>query len=117
MSFRQPCERVEATPRDGTTAQLFSLETSQAVQSYSTAVGIRLGLRPPGPHGSGGVPPLGSFAGLRSRSLISFFVFLVLFLIHVPCFVSCLSVLWSVSVFTDVLRKILRSLTRKVCIF
>src|SRR6266568_262230 len=79
MSFRQPCERVEATPRDGTTAQLFSLETSQAVQSYSTAVGIRLGLRwPPGPHGSGEVPPLGSFGGLRSGSLISFFSFLFL---------------------------------------
>src|SRR5437867_11579018 len=98
MSFRQPCERVEATPRDGTTAQLFSLETSQAVQSYSTAVGIRLGLRwPPGPHGSGGIPPLGSFAGLRSRTLISLFSFLFFVLscmLHFICLffvVCCLS--------------------------
>jgi hypothetical protein len=93
MSFRQPCESVKATPRDETTAQLFSLETSQAVQSYSTAVGLKLGLPwRPGPHGSGGDPALGIFYWFEVANFDLAFLFLFLcFFLHVTfqLFVVC----------------------------
>jgi hypothetical protein len=64
-----------------------------------------------GPQGPGGAPPLASFTGLRSRTLISFLAFFVLFCISV--FPSSVRLLWlllignSLLPFTDVLRKIL----------
>lgn len=79
-------------PRRGS----FSFSSLTAFRSLGAASqhgGATFGLGPerPGPQG-GASPPLASFAGLRSRSLISFFVFFVLSLIYVPSFVSvCLS--------------------------
>src|SRR5262249_38379488 len=79
---------------------------------YSTAVSIRFGLFwRPGPHGSGGKPPLGSFSGLRSRTLVSLFAF---FFFGLSCMLPFdFFVVMGVLSLTDVLRKILRSLTLK----
>src|SRR6188472_3245687 len=74
-----------------------------------------LGPDRPGPHGPGGKPPLGSFPGLRSRTLISFLAFFVLSCMF-P-FIAWLFLLcegcWPFLPSINVLRKTLRSLTRK----
>ena len=53
-----------------------------------------MGWRPGPVGGPGGIPPLGSFTGLRSRTLISFLTFFVLssisvFLLRFICFGCC----------------------------
>ena len=66
-------------------------------------------LRPdrPGPHGPGGVPPLGSFAGLRSRTLISFFSFFFLVLSCMLHFIGLLFMFSLASAAANALENVL----------